>query len=75
MNCVICKVGETSPGKATVTLEREGITLVIKAVPAEVCDNCGEEYVDEKTTSCLLQMAEEAAQAGVQVDIRAYAAA
>jgi len=75
MNCVICKNGETQLGKATVTLEREETTLVIKGVPAQVCANCGEEYVDEETTSRLLKTAEEAARAGVQVDVRQYAAA
>jgi len=75
MICVICKNGETRLGKATVTLEREGTTLVIKGVPAQVCANCGEEYVDEETTSRLLKTAEEAARAGVQVDVRQYAAA
>ncbi len=75
MRCVICKNGETRCGKATVTLEREGTTLIIKGVPAEVCDNCGEEYVDEATTARLLKTAEQAAEAGVQVDIRQYVAA
>jgi YgiT-type zinc finger domain-containing protein len=50
MKCIICKNGETKPGNATVTLEREGTTLVIKGVPADVCANCGEEYVDETIT-------------------------
>ncbi|MEK6813407.1 MAG: type II toxin-antitoxin system MqsA family antitoxin [Nitrospirota bacterium] len=75
MKCVICKQGETRPGKATVTLERDGMTLVVKNVPARICANCGEEYVDEGTTSLLLKAAEEAARAGVQVDIREYIAA
>ena len=75
MICVICKNGETQLGKATVTLEREETTLVIKGVPAQVCGNCGEEYVDEETTARLLKTAEDAASAGVQVDVRQYAAA
>jgi YgiT-type zinc finger domain-containing protein len=75
MICVICKHGEIRPGTATVTLEREDTTLVIKGVPAQVCTNCGEEYVDEDTTSRLLRTAEEAARTGVQVDVRQYAAA
>ena len=75
MKCVICKHGETRPGKATVTLERDGMTLVTKGVPARVCQNCGEEYIDEETTARLLQTAEDAARAGVQVDIREYVAA
>ncbi len=75
MICVICKKGKTRLGTATVALERENTTLVIKEVPAQVCANCGEEYVDEETTSDLLKTAEEAARAGVQVDVRQYTAA
>lgn len=75
MMCVICKNGTTQLGKATITLEREGTILVIKGVPAQVCANCGEEYVDEATTSLLLKTAEEVVRTGVQVDVRQYAAA
>ena len=75
MKCVVCKQAEVRPGKATVTLAREHITLVVKAVPARVCPNCGEEYVDERVTRQLLETAEGAARAGVQVDIREYVAA
>ncbi|MCR4287409.1 MAG: type II toxin-antitoxin system MqsA family antitoxin [Deltaproteobacteria bacterium] len=75
MKCVICKYGETRMGKATVTLERDSATLVIRGVPAEVCANCGEEYVGEDTTARLLKSADEAVKAGVKVDVREYAAA
>jgi YgiT-type zinc finger domain-containing protein len=75
MTCVICRQGETRPGKATVTLERGGATVVIRGVPARVCDNCGEEHLDETTTAELLETADAAAQAGVQVDVRDYVAA
>ena len=75
MQCVICKHGQTRRGQATVTLERNGTTLVFKGVPADVCANCGEQFVDEQTTERLLSEAERAAQAGVQVEIRLYAAA
>jgi YgiT-type zinc finger domain-containing protein len=72
VECVICKSGETKPGKATVTLERDGMTLVIRGSPASVCASCGEEYVDQGTTVRLLKTAEEAARVGVQVDVREY---
>ena len=75
MKCVICKQGETEPGTTTVTLERDGMTLVIKGVPARVCANCGEEYVDERVTEQLLSTVDQAAQAGVQVDVRHFVAA
>jgi len=48
---------------------------VVKGVPAQVCENCGEEYVNEETSKHLLTTAEEAAKAGVQVDVRQYTAA
>ena len=75
MKCVICKQGETAPGKATVTLERGRTVLIVRNVPARVCTNCGEEYLDDTITARLLGTAEEAARAGVQVDVREYVAA
>ena len=75
MKCVICKTGETRPGKTTVTLEREDMTLVFKSVPADVCTNCGEAYVGEDTSSQLLKAADEAVRCGVQVDVREYVTA
>jgi YgiT-type zinc finger domain-containing protein len=54
------------------TLTRGEMTLVIKAVPAQGCANCGEEYVNEDTTAILLRSAEDAAKAGVQVDVRQF---
>jgi hypothetical protein len=48
--------------------------LVFKGVPAQVCQNCGEAYVDDATTRLVLQKAEEAARSGVQVDVRQFAA-
>ena len=75
MKCPICRTGETGPGKATVTLERDGLTLVVRGVPAHVCSNCGEEYVEEREANRLLATTEAAAKAGVKVDIRDYVAA
>jgi YgiT-type zinc finger domain-containing protein len=75
MKCVICKHGETRPGATTVTFERDGMTLVFKRVPAQICQNCGEAYLDETTTARLLVTAQDAARAGVQVDVRDYVAA
>lgn len=75
MRCVVCKKSETRPGKAMVTLERDGLTLVVKGVPADVCENCGEEYVDEDIVRELLETAEQEAARGTQVDVREYKAA
>jgi YgiT-type zinc finger domain-containing protein len=75
MKCVVCKQGEARPGKATVVLQRGGATVVINDVPAQVCENCGEEYVDEQVAEKVLAAAEASARAGVRVEIRDYVAA
>jgi len=60
-SCVICMDGERKPGTATVTFTEGDATVVFEHVPAEICDNCGEEYVDEETGERLLEAVEEAA--------------
>jgi YgiT-type zinc finger domain-containing protein len=75
MKCVICKQAQTKAGTTTLTLERGGATFVVKNVPAQVCPNCGEAYVDEDTTAQVLRTAEQMARTGTQVDIRQYVAA
>jgi YgiT-type zinc finger domain-containing protein len=75
MKCLMCKNENTVEGTTTVTFERDGMTLVVKNVPAQVCPNCGEAYVDENTTATLIASAETAACEGVQVEVRNYQAA
>jgi YgiT-type zinc finger domain-containing protein len=75
MRCPICRQGETRPGKATLVLERDALTMVFRHVPAKVCENCGEEYVDETAATAALERAEAAAREGVTVEIREYAVA
>lgn len=74
MKCMICKLGETREGTTTVAFERDIVTLVIKGVPARVCDNCGEQYVDASVAESLLEQAEAAASRGVHLEVREYAA-
>ena len=72
MQCVICKNGQTEQGDTTVTLEKKGSILVFKHVPAMVCDNCGEKYVEDTVTSDLLSTANDIIKSGVELDIRNY---
>ena len=74
MKCVICKEGETSPGKVSVTLERNGCTVIFREVPAEVCDNCGEYYLSEVLTEELLIRADAAVKSGAEIEILRFAA-
>jgi len=70
--CVICRHGETKAGHTAVTLERGQTVVVFRNVSAHVCANCGEAYVSEEITARLLEEAEEAVQARVQVDVREF---
>jgi len=74
MKCVICKTGETEPGKVTVTLQRGDTVVVIKEVPAQVCEDCGEYYLDESVTERVYAQADEAVKRHAEVEILRYAA-
>ncbi len=74
MKCTFCRHGVTLSGRTTVTLEREKTVLVIRDVPADVCEQCGEYYLDEKTTYRVFVLAEEAARHQAEVKILCYAA-
>ena len=69
MTCVICKVGGTKAGHATVTLERHPTTLVVRGVPAQICMNCGEAYIGEEASEQLLTLVNRAAQSGVEITV------
>ena len=74
MKCVICKQGRTNKGLTTVTLEKGRTTVVIKDVPAEICENCGEYYLSENVTEKVHNLAEQAFQHGVEIEVLRYAA-
>ena len=74
MKCAICKNGETNLGTTTVTMTRGDATIVVKNVPAEICDNCGEYYLDDAISAKILSMAEEAIKQNHEVEVIQFAA-
>jgi YgiT-type zinc finger domain-containing protein len=74
MKCIVCTQAETNPGMPTVTLERRDATFVFKDVPAQICPNCGEDYLDDVVSGSLLKSADAMVAAGTQIDIRRYPA-
>ncbi len=74
MKCVLCRHGEARPGNTTVTLERGETTVIIKAVPADVCENCGEYYLSDAITEKVLAIAEDAVRKGAEVEILRFTA-
>lgn len=73
--CSQCRSGTMKPDTATLTLERGSTTLVLKDVPATVCEQCGYKLFDEKTSARALGMLSDAVSRGVQVEVVSFAAA
>lgn len=59
--CLSCQRGTLERGTTTATFDAEGTTVVIRNIPADVCDSCGEGYFDPRTTARLLELAAAAA--------------
>ena len=74
MKCTVCKTGYTHAGTATVTLQRANTVAVIRDVPAEICEDCGEYYLGEATAKRVYADADATALRHVDVEIQRYAA-
>ena len=74
MKCVICKHGTTAQGLVTVTLNRSGTVVIVRDVPANVCQNCGEYYLDDVVARKVYAEADAAAARHAEVEILRYAA-
>jgi YgiT-type zinc finger domain-containing protein len=74
MKCSICKTGQTRPGITTVTLERDNTVVVIRDVPAEICEDCGEYYLSDEIARRVYADAEKTANRHVEVEIQRFAA-
>jgi YgiT-type zinc finger domain-containing protein len=61
-------------GCVTVTLQRDQSVIVIKNVPALVCENCGDYTLDEAVTSRIMDVAEQAVSNNAEIEVLQYAA-
>ena len=55
-------------------LQRGETTVILKHVPADICDNCGEYYLSNEVTAQVLDRAELAVKSGAEVEILRFAA-
>ena len=69
MKCVICKTGTMHDGTVTVTLENRGSIILIKEVPAQICDVCEHYYLDEKVTEEVLIRGKEGLSKGAELEV------
>ncbi len=74
MICTICKSGHYKEGYTTVVLTRGDSSVIIKQVPALVCDQCGEYILSSDITKKVMLIAETAYANGAELEIRRFAA-
>jgi len=72
MICLICRQVRLDLGFTSVKLDRDEIKLTITNVPATVCPDCGEAFVDDKVAERLLQIAQTCEDTGIMADIQVY---
>ncbi|MGO1479288.1 type II toxin-antitoxin system MqsA family antitoxin [Senegalia sp. (in: firmicutes)] len=58
MNCILCKANLTKGRINHIVDLKEGI-IIIKNVPANICEQCGDYYLDTKTALELETMVDE----------------
>jgi len=69
MKCVICKTGTMQEGLVTVTLEKNGSIILIKEVPAHICDVCDHYFLDEATAQEVLKRGQEGLLKGAELEV------
>jgi len=74
ISCIVCREGRTRPETTSYTFERDGRTLVVNDVPADVCSYCGEAYLADLVAGHLLALAAEVHDSNESFLIRDYVA-
>ncbi|MCK9519091.1 MAG: type II toxin-antitoxin system MqsA family antitoxin [Dehalococcoidia bacterium] len=74
LSCVICRQGKLAPGMATVMVAARETVVVVKQVPADICDTCGEYYLSQEMAEQIDDIVDAAAARGAEVEIIRYAA-
>jgi YgiT-type zinc finger domain-containing protein len=72
MKCIICRFGKASPGVTKIVHERNDHVVLIKGMPADVCDACGEAYFAADVAQNIYDLAEAAFARGHQFEIVNY---
>ena len=58
--CPVCHGGHKQPGTTTFTVELGFGVVVVRDVPAQVCDLCGTDWLEDSTAEKLEKIVEQA---------------
>ncbi len=73
MLCVLCK-GEMKSGKVNFPIDEEDNFILIKGVPAEICEQCGEVFLKDDVAAAIEEIAKTAKATNVEFEILRFAA-
>lgn len=66
--CPLCG-GQKKPGKTIYSVDLGFGAIVVRNVPATLCDQCGEEWISPEVASQLERLVEEARRKKLQVEV------
>jgi YgiT-type zinc finger domain-containing protein len=66
--CPLCG-GSREPGRVTYSVDLGTGVVVVRQVPASVCAQCGEAWLDDKVASLLERTTEDARRRGAQLEV------
>ena len=69
--CPVCG-GEKVPGTTTFSVDLGDGVVVIRSVPAQVCSQCGDEWIDDRTARDLEDIVEQAKKRRHQVEVLTF---
>ena len=72
MKCPTCGAGSLRPGVTVFAADVDGTLVVVRNVPASVCDVCGEAYIDEDVSEEIETTINDARGHGTESLIRHY---
>lgn len=73
-SCPLCK-GTVVQGSSTFTVDLGSGVVVVRDVPASVCSQCGEEWLDDSTAVKLENIVESARKKHVTVEVARWSEA
>ncbi|MEZ4959135.1 MAG: type II toxin-antitoxin system MqsA family antitoxin [Saprospiraceae bacterium] len=66
--CPLCG-GHVEPGKTTFTVDMKTGVVIVRNVPAFVCNQCGEEWIENKVSIQLESIAQRARKQNTQLEM------
>ena len=72
MICLICRRAQLVPTFTNVKLEQQEIIITVRRIPASVCPDCKDTYLDEETATRLLRIVDRCVKSGKSGELLEY---